>query len=123
MSWTLEQKLSALLRLPWTIQVERSAAEGYLVSRVLEIPSAIATADSEDELEDETWASLRASLEVYLENDDPIPLPPGITALPWDIKVAAPQYVHSTLRPGEVWDANASRSAAESSVTVEGEAA
>jgi hypothetical protein len=120
MAWTLEQKLTALLRLPWTIRVERNTDEGYFVSRVLEIPSAIATADSARELDRETWASLRTSLEVYLENNDAIPLPPGTKQLPWEVKPPATQYFLSALRPGEVWDANVSRSPAASSFIVEG---
>jgi predicted RNase H-like HicB family nuclease len=115
MPWTNDQKVSALLRLPWTINVLRS--DGYFVSHVLEIPSALATADSADDLEDETWASLRASLEVYVENGDAVPLPSGVAALPWEVKPAAPPVIYAPLRVGEVWNAAVSRASDEAALT------
>jgi hypothetical protein len=78
---TEEAKLAYLLRLPWTF-VRESTPEGDTVLRVAQIPSAVGTGTSDAELEEDMWASLRASLEAYLHFGDPIPVPPG-TALPW----------------------------------------
>lgn len=107
MTWTREQKLAALLRLPWTIRVERDVDEGYIVARIGEIPSAIATGDTEAELERDLWESLRMSLQVYLDHDDEIPLPVAAKGLPWELKPPA-QRVRAIIvarRRGEAWDA------------------
>ncbi len=78
---TLEPKLAYLLRLPWTF-VRETTAEGDALLRVREIPSAVGTGATPAELEADTWASLRASLEAYLHFGDPIPLPRD-AELPW----------------------------------------
>lgn len=103
MTWTKEQKLRALLGLRWTIDVQKED-DGSIVARAQEIPSAIAVASS-DEIDEEFWASLSASLEVYLDQGDAIPLPPG-TKLPWEVPVAPPRpdVVSVTYTPGEVWE-------------------
>jgi predicted RNase H-like HicB family nuclease len=84
MTWTIEQKLTYLLRLPWdiTVEEERDGEEVYHVGRVQEIPSALATGATLQELERELWDSLEASLECYLLNNDPIPMPDN-RVLPW----------------------------------------
>ena len=84
MMWTREAKLDALVRLPWTVDVDRNAEEGYLILRVRELPGTIATGD-EEVVEREFWESLRATLACYLEFDDPIPLPLGVALLPWNV--------------------------------------
>jgi predicted RNase H-like HicB family nuclease len=106
MPWTHEQKLAALLRLPWTIHVERDESEGYLVGRVREVPSALATAEDPKDLERELWESLRVSLEVYLDHGDVPPLPAGASRLPWDVEPARYEiaFVKATHRRGEAWD-------------------
>jgi predicted RNase H-like HicB family nuclease len=81
--WTEESKLLALLALPWSISVSEDAADGSLIAEVGEIPDAIATGDTEKALAIDLWESLKASLAIRLENEDPIPLPAGISALPW----------------------------------------
>jgi predicted RNase H-like HicB family nuclease len=102
MSWTRQQKLDALLRLPWTVRVEQDEEEGYFIARVIEIPSALATADSREELEGELWDSLRASLEVYLDHGDDIPLPPSVEVLPWEQQpFRQAGALKATYRPGE----------------------
>jgi hypothetical protein len=106
MTWTREQKLQALLRLPWTFTVERNEPGRYWVARVVEVPSAIATADNERQLSREAWASLQASLEVYLDNDDDVPLPPGIQRVPWEAGPRLTPRVSTVVRklqPGEAW--------------------
>ena len=106
MNWTREQKLAALLRLPWTIRVERDEDEGYLIARVAEIPSALATADTDADLERELWESLQVSLEVYLDHGDNVPLPPSAKALPWERPPQAqrPAAPKPTYYRGEVWE-------------------
>jgi len=81
MTWTIEQKLESLLRLPWTI-VSEVSPEGDRLLRVGEIPSAVGTGVEDLEMESDLWESLRASLASYLHFDDPIPLPEG-EVLPW----------------------------------------
>lgn len=106
MTWTREQKLDSLMRLPWTIRVERDAEEGYLIARVAEIPSALAAADSESSLEYELWESLRVSLEVYLDHADVITLPPSVHSLPWERppQVRRVTAVKATYHRGNAWE-------------------
>jgi predicted RNase H-like HicB family nuclease len=102
-NWTREQKLRALMRLPWTVQTERNPEDGYLVARVVELPSVIATGDTEKELARDLWESLEASLAVYLDYGDEIPLPTG-QVLPWDRSDAAETgSVYAELR-GDAWE-------------------
>jgi len=82
MPWTTEQRIEALLRLPWTIQVDASP-EGDQLLRVAELPSVVGSGADEQQREADLWVSLRASMEAYLHFGDPIPLPPG-SALPWE---------------------------------------
>src|SRR5437588_156096 len=82
--WTREQKLAALMRLPWTVRAEHNATDGYSVARVAELPSVIATGSNDRELARDLWESLQASLSVYLDYDDPLPLPSG-AQLPWEL--------------------------------------
>lgn len=81
MTWTTDQKLESLLRLPWTICSE-TTPEGDRLLRVAEIPSAVGSGTEDEELEYDLWESLRASLAAYLHFADPIPLPDGCD-LPW----------------------------------------
>ena len=79
-------KLTYLLRLPWTF-VREQTPEGDTVLRVAEVPSAVGTGDTDVELEADVWASLRASLESYLQFGDTIPLPVG-SRLTWESSFA-----------------------------------
>lgn len=81
-TWTPQQRLLALMRLPWTVRVERDEADGSWVAQVAEVPDAIATGRSMKELARDLWESLTASLEIRLEHGDAVPLPHG-SALPW----------------------------------------
>lgn len=81
MGWTQEQQVQHLLRLPWTIVAE-TTPEGDRLLRVAEIPSAVGTGSTPQELEADLRESLRASLSAYLHFEDPVPLPKG-AALPW----------------------------------------
>jgi hypothetical protein len=81
-TWTIEQKLQALMRLPWSICVERDSVDGLLVAQVEEVPDAIATGATDAELARDLWHSLYDSLSVRLEHNDPLELPAGET-LPW----------------------------------------
>jgi len=83
MTWTLTDKLDALMRLGWTVTTEKDPDEGYLTARVAELPDAIATGDSEKELAIDAWEAIRASLSARLESGDEIPLPKGTLLLPW----------------------------------------
>ena len=104
MSWTREQKIAALLRLPWTIRPDKDVDEGYLIARVAEIPSVIATGATPEELERDFWQSLQASLEVSLDYGDPITLPRSLRTLPWDAPRRPPTpLVKTSYRRGEGW--------------------
>lgn len=83
MEWSPEAKLTYLMSLSWTVRAERDPDEGYLVLRVAELPSVIATGSDEKALENDFWESLRASLEAALEFADPIQLPKG-ARVPWE---------------------------------------
>jgi predicted RNase H-like HicB family nuclease len=99
-------KIKALLRLPWSLQIAKNADDGGLVARVAELPSVLATGDTEEELAEDLWAALRATFAGYLHFGDTIPLPAGITAMPWEQaprKTIQPMdYVSGTLR-GAAW--------------------
>lgn len=81
MPWTQEEKIEALLRLPWTVKTART--EDGFVAEVAELPSALATGDTMKLLARDLWDSLKATLTSYLEFNDPIPLPAGVSA-PWE---------------------------------------
>lgn len=89
MAWTEEQKLDYLLVLPWTIYSERSP-EGERLLRVRELPSVIGSGDTEEEMEQDFWDSLEATLRSYLHFDDEVPLPALSEPLPWKQGVSAP---------------------------------
>lgn len=80
--WTNQRKLELLLRLPWTVVPEKD--EDDLILRVEELPSVIATGRTEQQVEADFWESLRATLETYLQFDDPVPKPRSISAFPWE---------------------------------------
>lgn len=80
--WTVPDMLGALMRLPWTLHVEKDDEGDLLAASVREVPDAIATGRTDKALAIDLWESLRASLLVRLEHGDPIPLPEGCT-LPW----------------------------------------
>lgn len=82
MPWTPQQKMEALMRLPWTVRTDHDAEDGY-VAKVDELPSVVATGDSEKELASDLWEALEAALYALLAHSDPIPLPPDCT-LPWE---------------------------------------
>jgi predicted RNase H-like HicB family nuclease len=104
--WTRARKLAALMRLPWTVTTERNADEDYLVARVAELPSVIATGATERELARDLWESLEASLVVYLDYDDTIPLP-AEQVLPWERHdEARPRIVYGQVR-GDAWSVSA----------------
>lgn len=79
--WTRDEKLAALMRLPWTIRVETDA-DGSLIAHVAEMDDATATGARMKDLAIDLWEAIEASLDVRLTHDDPIPLPRGVK-LPW----------------------------------------
>lgn len=81
-AWTTDAQVMALMRLPWTVRVERDECDGSLIARVDEVPDAIGTGDTEKGLAKDLWDALWASLEVRVVHGDVIPLPRG-ARLPW----------------------------------------
>jgi len=88
-TWSSYQKLMFLLRLPWTVRVERDPVDQTLIAHVDEVPDAIADAPEERERVRELWDSLCASLIVRIDANDPLPVPSG-TVLPWEVGIAPP---------------------------------
>jgi predicted RNase H-like HicB family nuclease len=84
--WTIERKLEALLRLPWSLAMTQNAEDGHWVMRVKELPAALATGATPEELERAFWESLRETLAVFLEHGDPIPLPSPVSRYPWQLR-------------------------------------
>ena len=78
----MQARLTALMRLPWTIHVKRDEEDGSLVAQVAEVPDAIGTGADSKHVAKDLWESLYASLEMRLEHGDEIPLPEGVAA-PW----------------------------------------
>lgn len=81
MTWTENQQLEYLLKLPWTVVAE-TTSEGDRVLRIAEIPSATGSGDSPSQMERDLWESLRESLRAYLHYGDPIPVPAAASP-PW----------------------------------------
>ena len=75
-------RLEALMLLPWSIRVERDDSDGSFTAQVTEVPDAIATGATLKDLGQDLWEALSASLDIRLQNSDPIPLPAG-AVLPW----------------------------------------
>lgn len=71
-----EADLQRLLRLPWTI-LREVTPEGDVLLRVKEIPSAVGSGETEEELVADLWESLSESLHAYLHFGDSVPLPRG----------------------------------------------
>lgn len=69
-------QLEHLIRLPWTI-VKETTPEGDHLLRVAEIPSAVGSGATSEEMEADLWESLKESLRAYLHFGDPIPMPAG----------------------------------------------
>lgn len=73
-----DSDLQRLLRLPWTI-VKEVTPEGDILLRVKEIPSAVGSGSTTDELVSDLWESLTESLRAYLHFGDQVPLPLGVS--------------------------------------------
>lgn len=79
--WTREDKILALIRLPWDVRITKEE-DGSLFAQIAEISDAVADGENERELAVDLWESLYASLAVRLDRGDPVPLPEG-HGLPW----------------------------------------
>jgi len=88
MPWTHEQKVQYLLLVPWTI-VPDVTPEGDRLLRVGELPAAVGSGVTDEELAKDFWESLEATLDAYVDFDDPIPLPAGVPPLPWTVAAAS----------------------------------
>jgi len=90
-NWTEERKLGYLLRLPWTFVAE-TTSEGDLVVRVAEVPAAVGTGATPEEIASDAWEALSDALRAHLHFGDPVPLPAG-SSLPWAAGGVAPAFV------------------------------
>lgn len=88
-SWSREQQLTALMRMPWGVSIEHETDDNTVVLQIREIPDAIGTGDDEKAAAVDLWESLRESLRVRLEHGDDITLPAGMVA-PWLTNAAPP---------------------------------
>jgi hypothetical protein len=97
MSWTTEQKVESLMRLPWTVTSEAADDPNEFVVRVKELPGTIVIGTKE-EIDEEFWGALRASIEARLEFGDKFDvLPPGVPCVPWERKTPKRATVNSSL--------------------------
>ncbi len=88
MAWTTEQKIAGALRLPWTV-ISETTPEGDRLLRVAELPAAVGTGESDDDLERDFWESFEATIAAYLESGDSLPRPKLLKGpFPWDIRPA-----------------------------------
>jgi predicted RNase H-like HicB family nuclease len=110
---TMEERV-ALMRLPWSVRVERDEDNG-LVARVAEIEDAIATGEDEKALALDLWEAIQASLTARLEHGDQVPLPKGYR-LPWENpRRFAPAKVIKLQAKGRAWEESEDRVIAKSS--------
>ncbi|HEX9563894.1 MAG TPA: hypothetical protein VF981_07980 [Gemmatimonadaceae bacterium] len=82
MSWTTEDKVEWMLRLPWRVKITHED-DGTLFAQAEDLDGAVADGANPEELEQSFWDSLRETLRAYLAAGDPIPLP-GSPTPPWD---------------------------------------
>ncbi|MEP6832951.1 MAG: hypothetical protein ABJB74_06130 [Gemmatimonas sp.] len=69
-----DPKVAQLMALPWTIRVSKDDENG-LVAMVEELPDAIATGNTPEELERDFWQSLAESIRARLALGDEVPRP------------------------------------------------
>lgn len=116
-AWNRESKLDALMRLPWSVTVERED-DGSLFARVAEVPDAIADGEDDKSLARDLWDSLRASLALRLDQGDPIPLPAG-RLLPWeDPQWRSRKVLRVSSAKGQAWEPQPGSFAATDLLTV-----
>jgi predicted RNase H-like HicB family nuclease len=107
--WSNDQKLEALMALPWTLKFDTDSLDGSLTAEVAELPEAIATGKDTKELAVSLYDALNASLASRLEHDDPIDLPPGCV-LPWHrpaptVRTRVDAYVVGDIAKLDAWTA------------------
>ena len=106
MPWTREQQLSYLLRLPWTVAVERHE-DGYWTAQVAEVPFVAATGVDERALGKDFFEALWSALDAMMEHGEILTLPQGV-ALPWEAGVEPqtrrPVIEANFLAVGSAWD-------------------
>lgn len=71
----IDRRVESLLRLPWSLRLERNEDDGYLILRVAELPSVLATGADEQSLLADLWHAMRATLRSFLEDGEPVPRP------------------------------------------------
>lgn len=68
------------VHLPWTWQFEEDPEDpGTIIATIAELPDFMYAGDSIEEGYTEGRITLELIIEDYLENGEPIPLPPGVT--------------------------------------------
>lgn len=79
-TWTIPEKLQALMALPWNVRVRHE--DGEFVAEVEELPAVLATGATEAALGTDLYQAIEAVLEAMLVHGDAITLPAGSSA-PW----------------------------------------
>lgn len=92
MTWTMEQKISSMLQLPWTVTSDPADDPGEFIVRVKELPGVVVIG-TEAEIEGEFWDALRLAIETRLEHNEPPTLPPKVQCLPWEQSFTTPRVV------------------------------
>ena len=96
-TWTTNDKVAFLLKLPWTILAEEGDEPGDIVLSIGEIPAAIGTGRTASEVEADLYESLAAVIRVYVSDGDRPPLPKRVLSpLPWES--ASHEHVHARIR-------------------------
>lgn len=82
---SLDEKIALLLRLPWTLTVDRDPSDDSLTASIAELPEFVASGADERALVSDIHDGLHALFLDYLEEDeDSLPLPAG-AVLPWRV--------------------------------------
>lgn len=81
--WTIEKKVRATLRLPWTIIRENDPDDGSVVLRAAEIPGVIGVGEDGPSATDDFWQAFALAIEALIAAGDRIPLPRGVRTYPW----------------------------------------
>lgn len=88
-------KLELLLRLPWTIRVERDEHGGESLT-VSELPAVVAIGDTPKEMVEDLWEAMRSVLSAYLEEQVRPPLPASVDRLPWEHNPPSREFVDAS---------------------------
>jgi predicted RNase H-like HicB family nuclease len=110
MAWTRESQIQHLVRLPWTVVLDRDA-DGDFVATVAELPFLVASGPTEKAASRDLFEALWTAMDAMLEHCDAVPLPHD-ELLPWERGVEPPvpmeQHLANMVVGGDAWSPTAS---------------